>query len=107
MFPYISLTWKENIFSSPDPKGHIRYCHHFTSVVLTITYSSSLKVGWLVRHFQLYFSYIVAVSFIGGEVLDKTTNISQVTDKLHLIMLYQVHLAMSKIRTRNFSGDRH
>jgi len=38
MFPYISLTWKENIFSSPDPKGYIRYCRHFTSVVLTITY---------------------------------------------------------------------
>jgi len=21
------------VFSSPDPKGHVSYCHHFSSVV--------------------------------------------------------------------------
>ena len=36
-------------------------------------------------YFQQYFSYIVAVSFIGGEISD----LSQVTDKLYHIMLYQ------------------
>ena len=39
-------------------------------------------------HFQQYFSYIVAVSFIGGGKPEKTPNLSQVTDKLHHIMLY-------------------
>jgi hypothetical protein len=36
------------------------------------------------RHFQQYFSYIVAVSFVGGEkpeYLENITDLPQVTDK--------------------------
>jgi hypothetical protein len=37
----------------------------------------------------------------------KTSDLPQITDKLYHIMLHQVHIALSGVRTHNVSSDRH
>jgi hypothetical protein len=84
-------------------------------VLITHLWNRTKILGWVgfvysVKcHFQQYFSYIVAVSFIGGGNLSTwrkpLTCLKPLTTLSHNV--YWVHLIMSGIRTHNFSDDRH
>jgi hypothetical protein len=51
--------------------------------------------------FKQYFSYIVAISVIGAETVQKTTNLPQVTDKTLSHNVVSSTLCLSGIRTHN------
>jgi hypothetical protein len=53
-----SVGWASSFFSSPDPKGHVRYCHHLASVV-----RSSSVIRPLTFHILIY-SYPCQISDI-------------------------------------------
>ena len=64
---------------------------------------------WLIGlvWFMVYNAIFNNISVISWRKPEKTTDLSQVTDKLYQVMLYCVHLTMNGVRTQYFSGDRH
>jgi len=40
------------VFSSPDPKGHVSYCHHLASVVVRRPSSVVRRLSYVVNFFK-------------------------------------------------------
>ena len=64
---------------------------YFRFMVFNTTFNNSSAISW--------WSVLLLEETI---IPEKTTNLSQVTDKLYLRLLFRVHLTMSGIQTDNF-----
>ncbi len=64
---------------------------YFRFMVFNTTFNNMSAISW--------WSVLLLEETI---IPEKTTNLSQVTDKLSLRMLFRVHLTMSGIQTDNF-----
>ena len=85
-------------------KSKIYIMCNYSRCVIVLCYIFN---GWLIYGVNAISTIFQVYWWEKPDCPDKSTDLSQVTDKLYHILLYRVHLAMNGIRILNVSGDRH
>ena len=102
----ITMIEVHRIFERKQEIGQSKAKSFNISMLISDTFCTCMTIGLVLWCLTPLWTIFECYWWRTPEYLQKITDMPQVTDKLyHIIMLCQVHLAISWFRTRNISGD--